>query len=58
MDLVLIPGFWLEGASWDDVAAPLRNAGHTVPIVAVTVRARGVDDDAVRDRSVGPREHV
>ncbi len=30
MNLILIPGFWLDGASWNDVAAPLRGAGHTV----------------------------
>ena len=30
MNLILIPGFWLDGASWDDVAEPLRAAGHTV----------------------------
>lgn len=26
----MIPGFWLQGSSWDAVAAPLRAAGHTV----------------------------
>lgn len=30
MDIVLIPGFWLDGDSWNDVAAPLRDAGHTI----------------------------
>jgi pimeloyl-ACP methyl ester carboxylesterase len=30
MDLILIPGFWLDGASWGEVAAPLEAAGHTV----------------------------
>jgi pimeloyl-ACP methyl ester carboxylesterase len=30
MRLILIPGFWLDGASWDEVATPLREAGHTV----------------------------
>jgi pimeloyl-ACP methyl ester carboxylesterase len=30
MHIVLIPGFWLDAASWDDVAAPLREAGLTV----------------------------
>lgn len=32
MDLVLIPGFWLDGASWDDVAAPLRDAGSLAAV--------------------------
>jgi len=30
MDIVLIPGFWLDGDSWDEVAAPLRDAGHAI----------------------------
>jgi len=30
MDIILIPGFWLDGDSWNDVAAPLRAAGHTI----------------------------
>lgn len=30
MDIILIPGFWLNGDSWNDVAAPLRDAGHNV----------------------------
>lgn len=30
MDIVLIPGFWLDGDSWNEVAAPLRAAGHSI----------------------------
>ena len=30
MDIALIPGLWLDGASWGEVSAPLRAAGHTV----------------------------
>ena len=30
MDIVLIPGFWLDGDSWNDVTPPLVAAGHTV----------------------------
>ena len=35
MDLVLIPGFWLDGDSWAEVAEPLRAAGHTVHAVTL-----------------------
>ncbi|MFI8086038.1 alpha/beta fold hydrolase [Kitasatospora sp. NPDC086009] len=30
---VLVPGFWLGAWAWDDVARPLREAGHTVHAV-------------------------
>lgn len=30
MDVILIPGFWLRGDSWDGIAPVLREAGHTV----------------------------
>ena len=30
MNLVLIPGFWLDGDSWNDVTPALTAAGHTV----------------------------
>lgn len=29
MDVILIPGLWLDASSWDDLVAPLRAAGHT-----------------------------
>ncbi len=54
MDIVLIPGFWLDGASWDEVAAPLRDAGHTVH--ALTLPGKESRD---ADRSgIGLRDHV
>lgn len=30
MDIILIPGFWLDGSSWDEVAPALELAGHRV----------------------------
>jgi len=54
MELVLIPGFWLDGASWDEVAVPLREAGHTVH--ALTLPGKESPD---ADRSgIGLRDHV
>ena len=54
MDIVLIPGFWLDGDSWDEVAAPLRDAGHTVH--ALTLPGKESRD---ADRSgIGLRDHV
>ena len=54
MDIVLIPGFWLDGASWDEVAAPLRNAGHTV--LAVTLP--GLESREADRSDIGLRDHV
>lgn len=54
MQLILIPGFWLDGASWNDVAGPLREAGHDV--VALTLPGMGSCD---ADRSgIALRDHV
>jgi pimeloyl-ACP methyl ester carboxylesterase len=33
---VLIPGFWLDGWAWQDVAEPLRKAGHSVYPLTLT----------------------
>ncbi|MFS0867626.1 alpha/beta fold hydrolase [Microbacterium sp. 179-B 1A2 NHS] len=29
MDVILIPGLWLDASSWDDITPALRDAGHT-----------------------------
>lgn len=45
MELVLIPGFWLDGDSWSEVAAPLADAGHSVHPLTLP----GLEDrDAIR----------
>ena len=54
MDIVLIPGFWLDGASWDEVAAPLRSAGHTV--YALTLP--GLESREADRSGIGLRDHV
>ena len=54
MNLILIPGFWLDGSSWDDVAEPLRAAGHTV--YALTLPGKESTD---ADRTgISLRDHV
>ncbi|MGR6741881.1 alpha/beta fold hydrolase [Microbacterium sp. F1-18] len=44
MDVILIPGLWLDASSWDDVVPALRDAGHrphalTLPGVGSTAGA-------------------
>jgi pimeloyl-ACP methyl ester carboxylesterase len=54
MDIVLIPGFWLDGASWDEVADPLRAAGHTVHALTLP----GKESRHADRRGIGLRDHV
>jgi pimeloyl-ACP methyl ester carboxylesterase len=43
VDIVLIPGFWLDASSWDDVVPVLEQAGHRAHAVTLPGMAR--DDD-------------
>ena len=54
MHLVLIAGFWLDGASWDEVAAPLRDAGHTVHALTLP----GLESRDADRANITLRDHV
>jgi len=44
MDIILIPGFWLDGSSWDDVVPALNEAGHrTHPLTLPGLESRDAD---------------
>jgi pimeloyl-ACP methyl ester carboxylesterase len=44
MDIVLIPGLWLDAASWDDVTPILTEAGHrTHPLTLPGMESRDAD---------------
>lgn len=54
MDLVLIPGFWLDGASWDGVVPPLLDAGHRVHALTLP----GLESWDADRSGIGLRDHV
>ncbi|GHF88063.1 hypothetical protein GCM10018790_76930 [Kitasatospora xanthocidica] len=51
---VLVPGFWLGAWAWDEVAAPLRAAGHAVHPVTLP----GVAERAGASGEFGLAEHI
>jgi pimeloyl-ACP methyl ester carboxylesterase len=54
MDIILVPGFWLDASSWDGVTPALEGAGHTVHALTLP----GLDSaDAVR-AGIGLRTHI
>ncbi|MBO1415872.1 alpha/beta fold hydrolase [Streptomyces sp. FH025] len=51
---VLVPGFWLGAWAWDEVAAPLRAAGHEVHPVSLP----GLAERAGEVGEFGLEEHI
>lgn len=48
MDIILIPGLWLDAASWNDVSADLERAGHRVhPLTMPGVGSPAADSAAI-----------
>ncbi len=44
MDIILIPGFWLDASSWDDVVPALQRAGHRArPLTLPGMESREAD---------------
>lgn len=54
MDVILIPGLWLDASSWDDTAAPLRDAGHSVHALTLP----GVGSPASESSGIGVADWV
>ncbi|GAA1522108.1 pimeloyl-ACP methyl ester carboxylesterase [Agromyces terreus] len=54
MDIILIPGFWLDAASWGDVVPILEEAGHR-PHPVTLPGLESVDADR---REIGLRDHI
>lgn len=54
MDIILVPGFWLDASSWSEVTPPLVAAGHRVlPLTLPGLEAA----DAPR-AGIGLRDHI
>ncbi|QAY71254.1 alpha/beta fold hydrolase [Xylanimonas protaetiae] len=47
MDIVLIPGFWLDASAWDDVVPALEAAGHTVHALTLPGLTPGADRSGI-----------
>jgi pimeloyl-ACP methyl ester carboxylesterase len=54
MDLVLIPGFWLDGSSWDGVVPALEQAGHRSHALTLP----GMEARASDRSGIGLRDHI
>lgn len=54
MDIILVPGLWLDAATWDDVIPSLTAAGHT----AHPLTMPGVGAPAAESAEVGMAEWV
>jgi pimeloyl-ACP methyl ester carboxylesterase len=54
MDLILIPGFWLDASSWDEVTPALEAAGHRVRALTLP----GLESVDADRSDIGLRDHV
>jgi pimeloyl-ACP methyl ester carboxylesterase len=51
MEVILIPGLWLDGSSWDQVTPILERAGHrAVPLTLPGMEARDADRSRISRR--------
>jgi pimeloyl-ACP methyl ester carboxylesterase len=54
MDVILVPGFWLKGSSWDSVIPALTDAGHHPHALTLP----GLESLDARRTGIGLRDHV
>jgi len=54
MDIVLVPGFWLDASSWEEVTPPLVEAGHRVHALTLP----GLESVDASRAGIGIQEHV
>jgi pimeloyl-ACP methyl ester carboxylesterase len=54
MDILLIPGFWLDGSSWDEVVPALQKAGHRTHALTLP----GMESKDADRSEITLRDHV
>ncbi|AOT04906.1 alpha/beta fold hydrolase [Arthrobacter sp. U41] len=54
MDIILVPGFWLDASSWEQVTPPLVAAGHRVHPLTLP----GLESADARRSGIGLRTHI
>jgi pimeloyl-ACP methyl ester carboxylesterase len=54
MDIILIPGFWLDGSSWDEVVPVLERAGHRTHALTLP----GMESKHADRSEITLRDHV
>lgn len=54
MDIILIPGLWLDASSWDDIVPALRQAGHRPHALTLP----GMESKDADRSGIGLRDHV
>jgi pimeloyl-ACP methyl ester carboxylesterase len=54
MDIILVPGFWLDASSWEQVTPPLVAAGHTVHPLTLP----GLESPDAARAGIGLRTHI
>lgn len=54
MDIILVPGFWLDASSWAEVTPPLAAAGHQVHPLTLP----GLESAGAPRAGIGLRTHI
>jgi len=54
MDIILVPGFWLDASSWEDVTPALERAGHRVHPLTLP----GLESVEADRGGIGLRDHI
>jgi pimeloyl-ACP methyl ester carboxylesterase len=54
MDIILIPGFWLDASSWDEIIPALRQAGHRVQALTLP----GMESKDADRSQITLRDHI